>query len=137
MRTDDFDYELPQELIAQQPATRGDSRLLVLDRASGARRHLTIGDLPSLLFDGDLLLLNDTRVIPARLYAHRPTGRRFEVLLLRHLEGDRWEALLRPSARARPGDHLLLGDGGAVIPEEGVGEGRWAVRFDPGLELVQ
>jgi S-adenosylmethionine:tRNA ribosyltransferase-isomerase len=135
MRTDDFDYELPQELIAQQPASRGASRLLVLDRASGTRRHLAVTDLPSLLREGDLLLLNDTRVIPARLYAHRPTGRQFEVLLLRHLEGDRWEALLRPSARARPGERLQLADGGAVIPEEAAGEGRWTVRFDPGLDL--
>jgi S-adenosylmethionine:tRNA ribosyltransferase-isomerase len=135
MRTDDFDYELPPELIAQHPVPRGSSRLLVVDQAGGTRRHLGVADLPSLLRADDLLLLNDTRVIPARLYAVRPTGRRFELLLLRQLDGDSWEALLRPSARARTGERLELADGGAVIPQRPRGEGRWAVRFDPPLAL--
>jgi S-adenosylmethionine:tRNA ribosyltransferase-isomerase len=135
MRTDDFDFELPQELIAQQPAPRGASRMLVLEKETGRREHREIGDLVGFLQPDDLLLLNDTRVIPARLFAHRSTGRKFELLLLRRLEDDRWEALLRPSARAREGEQLELSDDGAVIPEELRGEGRWVVRFDPPLDL--
>jgi S-adenosylmethionine:tRNA ribosyltransferase-isomerase len=135
MRTDDFDFELPQELIAQHPAPRGTSRLMVLDRGGDSLNHLEVSRLPELLRADDLMLLNNTRVIPARLYANRPTGRRFEVLLLREVDGGDWEALLRPSARARDGERLLLGDGGAVIPVERRGEGRWLIRFDPPLGL--
>jgi S-adenosylmethionine:tRNA ribosyltransferase-isomerase len=107
----------------------------VLDRDSGRVRHLDVGRLPELLRPDDFLLLNDTRVIPARLYAHRPTGRKFELLLLRQVDGDGWEALLRPSARARTGERLELSDGGGVVPEERRGEGRWLVRFDPVLDF--
>jgi S-adenosylmethionine:tRNA ribosyltransferase-isomerase len=135
MRTDDFDYELPQELIAQKPVPRGTSRLLVLDRASGELVHQGIGNLLDYLRSDDLLLLNDTRVIPARFFARRTTGRAFELLLLRVMEDDCWEALLRPSARARIGERLELADGGAAIPEDQHGEGRWKVRFDPPLDL--
>ena len=135
MRTDDFEFGLPQELIAQTPSSRGASRMLVLDRETGRREHLEIVDLVTCLRPGDLLLLNDTRVIPARLFAHRPTGRKFEILLLRKIEVDLWEALLRPSARARSGERLKLADGGLVTPEENLGEGRWSVRFDPTLGL--
>ncbi len=91
--------------------------------------------LPDLLRPDDLLLLNDTRVIPARLFAHRSTGRKFELLLLRQLDEERWEALLRPSARARTGERLDLSDGGGVVPVERKGEGRWTVRFNPILDL--
>jgi S-adenosylmethionine:tRNA ribosyltransferase-isomerase len=135
MRTDDFDFELPQELIAQTPVPRGGSRLLVLDRASEAREHREIRDLAEYLRADDLLLINDTRVIPARLYAHRSTGRKFELLLLRELGEGYWEALLRPSARARTGERLELADGGMAIPKERCGEGRWRVGFDPTLTL--
>ena len=135
MRTDDFDYELPEELIAQMPVPRGTSRLLVLDRASGALEHRKIVDLRDSLRDGDLLLLNDTRVIPARFYARRSTGRTFELLLLRVLEDDCWETLLRPSARARLGERLELADGGLAIPVERRGEGRWKIRFEPPLDF--
>ena len=135
MRTDDFDFELPQELIAQTPVSRGTSRMLVLERDTGRREHREIRDLVTFLRPDDLLLLNDTRVIPARLFAHRPTGRKFELLLLRKAEDDVWEALLRPSARARSGERLELADGGVAIPEEPHGAGRWSVRFDPPLDL--
>jgi S-adenosylmethionine:tRNA ribosyltransferase-isomerase len=135
VRTDDFDFELPTELIAQQPAPRGASKLLLLDRSAGGVDHRNLTDLPGLLETGDLLLLNDTRVIPARVYAHRPTGRRFEILLLRELDEGVWECLLRPGARARAGERLVLGDGGSVVLVERRDEGRWAVRFDPELEL--
>jgi len=135
MRTADFDYELPPERIAQKPAARGTSRLLVLDRANGSVSHRGVADLPTLLDPEDLLLLNDTQVIPARLYAKRPTGRRFELLLLRELEGSAWECLLRPGARAREGERLLLADGGEVLLDQRRAEGRWAVAFEPTLTL--
>lgn len=135
MRTDDFDFELPPELIAQQPAARGTSRMLVVKRSCEGVAHRGVMDLPDLLRAGDLLLLNDTRVIPARLYARRSTGRRFELLLLRELDEASWESLIRPGARARVGERLQLDDGGDVLLEERRDEGRWAVRFEPHLEL--
>ncbi len=135
MRTADFDYRLPVERIAQRPAPRGASRMLVLDRSTSTVHHSRIAELPDHLRPDDLLLLNDTRVIPARIEARRNTGRRFEVLLLRALDRDRWEALLRPSARARSGERLELCDGGRACPEERLGEGRWTIRFSPSLDL--
>jgi S-adenosylmethionine:tRNA ribosyltransferase-isomerase len=135
VRTEDFDFDLPGELIAQKPAPRGGSRLLLLNRSAAGVEHRQVTDLPGLLDPGDLLLLNDTRVIPARVYAHRSTGRRFEVLLLRELDGGVWECLLRPGARARVGERLVLSDGGEVILVERRDEGRWAVTFEPRLEL--
>ncbi len=135
MRTAEFDYPLPEGRIAQHPRPRGASRLLVLDRRSGAVSHHRVADLPGLLDPGDLVLLNDTRVIPARLEARRPTGRRFELLLLERRGAVHWEALLRPSARARAGERLVLSDGGAVVPELPLGDGAWTLRFDPALEL--
>jgi S-adenosylmethionine:tRNA ribosyltransferase-isomerase len=137
MRTDDFDFDLPIERVAQAPAARGSSRMMVLDRSKTTVQHSTIGRLPSLLDPSDLLLLNDTRVIPARLRAHRLTGRKFELLLLRRVTDDRWESLVRPSARTRNGEKLVLDDGGAAYPVESLGEGRWIVRFDPPLDLAR
>jgi len=135
VRVSDFDYELPEGLIAQQAVARGASRMLALDRAGGAIRHLQIADIVGLLTAGDLLLLNDTRVIPARLYARRPTGRRFELLLLRRVDEENWEALLRPAARARRGESLVLADGGTCRPAERLEEGRWLLHFSPALDL--
>lgn len=109
--------------------------MLVLDRQGDALSHRTIADLPDLLRVTDLLLLNDTRVLPARLKARRSTGREFELLLLRRIANDQWESLLRPSARARPEERLLLADGGSAHPVEPLGEGRWVVRFAPSLDL--
>ena len=135
MRVADFDYELPEELIAQHAAERGASRMLVLDRSTGAIEHSGIADVARWLRATDLMLLNDTRVIPARLHARRPTGRRFELLLLRRADEATWEALLRPAARARRDEALLLADGGSCLPAERLEEGRWLVRFDPPLDL--
>ena len=135
VRTDDFDFTLPEDLIAQSPVPRGTSRLMVLDRGSRTVAHFDVGRLPELLRSDDLLLLNDTRVIPARLYARRSTGRVFELLLLRQVDEVEWEALLRPSARARAGEELVASDGGTVVPVEPRGEGRWRLRFDPILDL--
>lgn len=135
MRTADFDYRLPSELIAQQPIERGASRLLVLRSRTGGVKHTGIVQLPELLEPDDLLLLNDTRVIPARLFARRPTGRRFELLLLEQVDLHHWEALLRPSARARLGETLELADGGTVLPQQRLGEGRWVLHCEPPLDL--
>jgi S-adenosylmethionine:tRNA ribosyltransferase-isomerase len=117
-----LDYDLPPELIAQQPAGRRDSsRLLVHDRASGAVRHRVFADLPDEL-SGELAVVNDTRVVPARIRLERPKG---EVLLLEH-EGDGvWLALARPTRRLRAGRRY-----GPVELIEHLGEGRWRVRLD-------
>jgi S-adenosylmethionine:tRNA ribosyltransferase-isomerase len=122
MDTSELDYDLPSELIAQHPAERRDaSRLLVFDRASGAVRHRTFAELPDEL-TGELAVVNDTRVVPARIRIERPKG---EVLLLEH-EGDgRWLALARPTRRLKPGDRH-----GAVELLEHLGEGRWRVRLE-------
>src|SRR3954465_1209713 len=108
MRSDELDYELPPELIAQHPAARRDgSRLLVYERATGAVRHRTFAELPEELAPEELLVVNDTRVLPARITGRRPSGGAAEVLLLEPLrEPGEWEALARPSRRLRPGDRI-------------------------------
>lgn len=116
MRLDDFDFALPPELIAQQPLPERDaSRLLVLRRAPDDLQHRTFRDLPELLSPGDLLVVNRSRVIPARLLGQRPGGGQAEILLVRQLEGPRWEALLRPGRRLRPGARVLLDAGFEVL----------------------
>jgi S-adenosylmethionine:tRNA ribosyltransferase-isomerase len=135
MRTSDFDYELPEELIAQEPLPRGASHMLVLDRQTGRVEHSRISAIAEWFRPGDLLLLNDTKVIPARLYARRASGRRFELLLLRPLGLRRWQTLLRPSARVRPGEQLQVSDGGSIQPIEPLGEGQWIITCDPPLDL--
>jgi S-adenosylmethionine:tRNA ribosyltransferase-isomerase len=108
MRTADFDYELPAELIAQHPPPeRDEARMLVLD-PSGGLTHRTIRDLPEYLGAGDVLVLNDSRVLPARLIGRRRDGGDAEVLLLRPLDGDlhRWEALIRPARRLEAGSQV-------------------------------
>ena len=112
MKTSDFHYDLPQELIAQTPLERRDgSRLMTLDRQTGQVGHRHFYDLPELLRPGDCLVLNDSRVLPARLYGVRETGGAVEVVLLRQLEGDRWECLTRPGKKTRPGSTMEFGDG--------------------------
>jgi S-adenosylmethionine:tRNA ribosyltransferase-isomerase len=122
MELPELDYELPPELIAQHPAERRDaSRLLVYDRGSGAVRHRSFGELPSEL-GGELVVVNDTKVVPARIPIASPRG---EVLLLERLEDGTWEALARPTRRLRPGRRY-----GPVELLEHVGEGRWRLRLD-------
>jgi S-adenosylmethionine:tRNA ribosyltransferase-isomerase len=112
MRTEEFDYPLPETQIAQSPVEPRDaSRLLRLDRKTGAVSHHRFRDLPDLLAPGDLLVRNDTRVLPARLIGVKPTGGRAEALLLRDLGGDRWEAMVFPGRRLDVGARLLFGDG--------------------------
>jgi S-adenosylmethionine:tRNA ribosyltransferase-isomerase len=127
----DFDYDLPQELIAQQPLIRRDaSRMLVLERAGGRLHDAVFGDIGQWLRRGDLLVLNNTRVIPARVFGKLPTGGAVELLLLRQAEPGTWEALSRPSRKARPGAVLLFGSHRATIVERKP-EGIRVVRFDP------
>jgi S-adenosylmethionine:tRNA ribosyltransferase-isomerase len=133
VRTADFDYGLPERLIAQAARPRGTSRLLVLDRRDGTTRCARIAELPAYLAPGDLMLVNDVRVIPARLRARRDDGRPAELLLVRPAGDGRWEALARPARRLRPGVALALRDGRA-IPVEPLGEGRWLIDFDPPLD---
>jgi S-adenosylmethionine:tRNA ribosyltransferase-isomerase len=117
-----LDYDLPPELIAQQPAGRRDSsRLLVYDRASGDVRHRVFAELPEEL-TGELAVVNDTRVVPARIRIEQPKG---EVLLLEHEGGGEWLALARPTRRLQAGRRY-----GAVELIEHLGEGRWRVRLD-------
>ncbi len=112
MKTKDFYYELPKELIAQTPLQQRDaSRLMTLDRNSGAISHRHFYDLPQLLRPGDCLVLNDSRVLPARLYGARDTGGAVEVVLLRRLQEDSWECLTKPGRKTKPGTHLSFGDG--------------------------
>jgi S-adenosylmethionine:tRNA ribosyltransferase-isomerase len=111
VRVADFDFELPADRIAQHALPRGTSRLLVVD-AEGAERHRSVADLPRLLRAGDLLVVNDTRVIPARLFAHRrPGGARVELLLVDRHAPTEWDCLVRPGRRARPGTRLELAPG--------------------------
>lgn len=112
MKTSDFYFDLPEELIAQTPLERRDaSRLLCLDRWSGAREHRIFSELPELLHPGDCLVMNNSRVLPARLMGMRETGGVVEVLLLRDLGGGRWECLTRPGRKTRPGTRLIFGNG--------------------------
>ena len=111
MKTSDFDYELPEELIAQTPAEpRDHSRLLVYDRAADTVRHLHFYDLPDLLRPGDLLVRNNTRVLPARLFCSTEHGGRVEVLLLKRLNYTDWEVLVKPGKKARPGAALTVNE---------------------------
>ena len=121
MDISDLDYELPPELIAQHPAERRDeSRLLVFERATGAVRHRRFSDLPDEL-RGELVVVNDTRVVPARIPLASPRG---EVLLVERLDGDLWEGLARPTRRLKPGVTY-----GPVELIEHLGDGRWRLRL--------
>ncbi|MGQ9523843.1 MAG: tRNA preQ1(34) S-adenosylmethionine ribosyltransferase-isomerase QueA [Armatimonadota bacterium] len=135
MLLSDFDYDLPQELIAQEPIyPRDASRMLVLRRTTGEVEHRTFQDLPDYLVPGDVLVLNDTKVYPARVYAQRRTGAKVELLLLRKLDERRWEALVSPGKRARSGERLLVGNGSAeVLVGERTDAGGRVVEFDGGM----
>ena len=126
LRVADFDFELPAELIAQQPpAERGTSRMLVMDRESGALRDASFADFPSLLHAGDLLVLNDSRVIPARLYARRtvvrdrqePSGL-VEVLLTEPEGENRWRALVKPGKKVGVGERLAFASASGAVELE-------------------
>lgn len=112
MKTSDFYYDLPEELIAQTPLERRDaSRLMVLDRRTGEVTHRHFYDIVEYLQPGDCLVMNDSRVLPARLMGHRPTGGVVEVLLLRDLGDKCWECLCKPGRKMQPGNQVIFGDG--------------------------
>ena len=112
MKTRDFWYDLPEELIAQTPLEQRDtSRLCVLDKQTGAVTHKHFYDIIDYLQPGDCLVMNDSRVLPARLLGHRPTGGAVEVLLLRDLGNKRWECLCKPGRKMQVGHEVIFGDG--------------------------
>ena len=129
MLTEDFDYDLPSGLIAQQPVDPRDScRLLVLERSSGQIDHRTFSDLPEYLRQGDVVVVNETRVLPARLMGVKDeTGGAVEVLLLRERYENAWECLVKPGRRLRPGAKMVFGDGamkGLIVEQIDEGGGR-------------
>ena len=131
MKTSDFNYELPEELIAQTPLARRDSsRLLTLDSSTGEIRHRHFFDLLEYLEAGDCLVLNDSRVLPARLIGHRPSGGACEVLLLVDRGDNCWECLVRPGRKLKPGAEVIFGEGQlkAKIREE-LEDGKRLVEF--------
>ncbi|NBH72700.1 tRNA preQ1(34) S-adenosylmethionine ribosyltransferase-isomerase QueA [Clostridiaceae bacterium] len=132
MNVKDFSFDLPQELIAQDPLEdRSASRLLVMDKHTGEIRHRIFRDITEYLKPGDCLVVNNTKVIPARLFGVKEdTGAKIEVLLLKRQEGDVWETLVKPGRKCRPGTKLVFGDGllkGTVI--EVAEEGNRLIRF--------
>lgn len=133
MDVKDFDYELPEELIAQDPLEdRSSSRLMVLDRETGEYEHKIFKNIIDYLEPGDCLVLNNTKVIPARLYgAKEGTNAKIEVLLLKRNENDVWETLVKPGKKARPGARIVFGDGllvGEVV--DVVEEGNRLIKFE-------
>ncbi len=131
MRIDELDYDLPPDRIAQEPAARReDARLFVIDGPTDRREHQSVRDLPAYLRAGDLLVCNDTRVLPARLFARRDTGGRVEVFLLEEeaLPGGVWQALLRAGGSPAVGEEVAVAEGDRVLLEDKLPGGRWRVR---------
>jgi S-adenosylmethionine:tRNA ribosyltransferase-isomerase len=134
-RTSDFDYTLPPEQIAQHPLPdRAASRLLVLDRKTGGTRHLHFHDLPALIPAGDLLVINTSRVIPARLHGKREGGQDAEFLLVRALADGTWLAMAHPGGKLKPGRRVKFGDDSAVVIVEVLGGGLRRVQFVGSLD---
>lgn len=133
MRLQDFDYTLPEELIAQAPAPDRDrSRMMVVERDTGSLQDLDFREFPGLLRKGDVLVLNDSKVIPARLFARKTTGATVEILLLRSREGvssPRWEVLLRPAKRIKAGTVMAFDGGASVRVLERINDRKWVVEF--------
>ncbi len=112
MKLEEFDYELPEELIAQVPISKRDeSRLMVLDRKEKTITHEVFKNIINYLEPGDCLVRNNTKVIPARLYGKKETGANVEFVLLKQLEGDTWESIVRPGNKLRPGTKVIFGEG--------------------------
>ena len=132
MKKSDFYFELPEELIAQTPLEKRDSsRLLHMDKVTGEMEHRHFYELPDYLHDGDCMVFNDSRVLPARLIGARPSGGSVELVLLRDLGEGRWECLSRPGRKTKPGAEILFGDGELKATVEAVAEGgNRIVRFE-------
>ena len=138
MRTSDFDYQLPEELIAQFPAEKRDeSRLLVLDRSTKNIEHRKFRDIVGYLREGDCIVVNETKVIPARLWGRRiPTGGKVEVFLLRERRERLWEALVKPGRKAVAGSRISFGDNsytGQIVDR--MNDGRRLILFENGLDI--
>jgi S-adenosylmethionine:tRNA ribosyltransferase-isomerase len=133
MKLEDFDYGLPEDLIAQHPLSeRDESKLLLLDRDSGSVRETVFANFARYLKEGDIVVVNETRVIPARLLGEKKTGAKIEIFLTFSLGEGSWEALCRPSKRLSPGDRILIeGSEYAVTIEEEIGGGLWKVSLPP------
>ena len=131
MKKSDFYFELPVELIAQTPLDRRDaSRLMMLNKDTGEIKHRHFYELPELLREGDCLVLNDSRVLPARLFGNRKSGGMVEVLLLRELGNDKWECLTRPGRKTRSGTELSFGDGElSAVVQEVASDGNRIIEF--------
>jgi len=133
MKTSDFYFELPEELIAQTPLERRDaSRLLCLDKATGQTSHHQFTDLPELLNPGDCLVMNDSRVIPARLFGRRESGGAVELVLLQDQGDGKWLSLSRPGRKVRPGTKLIFGEGEETLTAtvlEAVEDGNRIIQF--------
>jgi len=136
MKLSEFDYELPKDLIAQFPAERRDeSRLIVLDRAGGDIRETRFANFPRFLQEGDLLVVNETRVIPARILGRKKSGGLVEVFLVRRLAERQWIAMLRPASRLRAGESVLVGERDLEIAiGERSGEGEWTVSLPASID---
>jgi S-adenosylmethionine:tRNA ribosyltransferase-isomerase len=126
-RIDDVDYALPPERIAQRPLEVRDASRLLVDLGDSVE-HRAVRDLPSLLAPGDVVVVNDTRVLPARLHLHKPTGGAVEVLLLDPRDDGWWTALVKPSRKVAPGTELVVGDDLTIVVGEVLDGGRRAVR---------
>jgi len=138
MRIEEFDFNLPPSLIAQYPSPqRGDSRLMVIDRRSGEIQHRAFQDLGDYLRPGDLVVMNNTRVLPARLLGKKETGGKCEILLIPSWDGPReeWEALIKDARKIRPGTRIQFGEGfsGDILEVKG---GKAKIRFTPGGEVM-
>ncbi len=137
MRLSDLDYELPEDLISQRPAEpRDSSRLMLVDAGSGGISHHTFRELPRFVRPDDALILNETKVIPARLPARKQTGGEVELLFLRDL-GYGWEALARPSKRLRHGMRLFSAEGDELELVKSMGEGRWLISAQNVPEILE
>ena len=130
LKKSDYDYELPEELIAQTPAEpRDSSRLLVYDRATGKREHRIFRDIKEYLRPGDVLVVNNTKVLPARLYAYTKNGGKVEVLLLKRRDLNEWEVLVRPGKKAKVGAELIVSEELSLTVVDRTDTGERIVRF--------
>jgi S-adenosylmethionine:tRNA ribosyltransferase-isomerase len=142
VRLEELDLPIPEELIAQEPVEPRDSCRLMRLTADGRREHRVFSELPDVLRPGDTLVFNDSKVLPARVLAHRATGGKVELLFLRPVAtkgstAERWEALARPSHRLRPGEEVGLEGGDSLRLVEAMGEGSWLVAPPDGASLLE
>lgn len=141
MRVDDFDYTLPPELIAQQPSDKRDaSRMMVLNRTDKSIHHAYFYNILDFLQPSDLLILNNAKVIPARIFAKKETGANIEIFLVNKLTHTSWECMIRPSKRIKSGTKIFLQDGSFVVPIDRAEDGNWIIEtpthFDDILSTV-